>query len=66
MLARLTANFFRYQLARNPELSHWRAASGWPDPASETLVELFEKDGIRRLERLLELMTLIPKQRKAA
>jgi hypothetical protein len=59
VLALLAANFFRYQLARNRELAAWWqeiAPADPPDPVSAW----FRASGVRRIERLVELLSLEP------
>ncbi len=58
--ARLTANFFRYQLARNAPLASWWAAAERPEPGGEALVAWFADGGVDHLARLLDLLSLVP------
>ena len=60
VLAQLTANFFRYQLARNSQLAGWWQGTSKPDPSSRELVAWFRNGGGLKLDRLLDLMSLVP------
>jgi hypothetical protein len=62
VVAALLANFFRYQLARNPRLAAWWAAVRPADqPGAEDSVLSWLRDGgVSRLERLTELLSIEP------
>lgn len=63
----LGANFFRYQLARNKKLAAWWKAVQRIDPeigagaeGSDAVAHWFQRGGGRRLEQLVDLLSLDP------
>lgn len=68
VVSALLANFFRYQLARNPRLAVWWAAvrPAAQSDAEDAVSTWLQDGGVSRLERLTELLSVEPIPREVA
>jgi fermentation-respiration switch protein FrsA (DUF1100 family) len=57
-LSLLDANFFRYQLARNAKLADWWQVIGPQNAASDPVHEWLERSHGRKLEQVVDLLSL--------